>query len=361
MTNFVLDPVIWQAIITAGVSLIFSAAIVYAAPSVPRFYGASRPQVGVQALHEFPTPRVGGIAIVGAFLISLLYAPVSLEETNGRFLTAVSILFVAGLLEDLGFGVSARMRLLAAFAASLTAILLFQVWLPRIDVPLLDPFLSNWIIGVPLTMLLTAGIANGFNLIDGVNGLAMLVVIAAGLALSLIAFDAGFLKQGHLSLLVAASTFGVFLFNFPLGRIFLGDAGAYTLGFTLSWFGIAILYNVPEVSAWAVLLTVFWPVADTLLTIHRRARARLAKMQPDRSHFHHLVLRALELHVLGIDKRHIANPLTTVVMAPFVIAPPIVGVLLWDRSTLAAFAVLGFGVLFFLSYTFVVARIARQN
>ena len=81
-------------------------------------------------------------------------------------------------------------------------------------------------------------------------------------------------------------------------------------------------------------------------------------MAADRLHVHHLVMRALEIYVLGRDRRHIANPLTTLVLAPFVLAPPLAGVLLWDNSLWACVAVLGFTWLFFGSYglAFVVLR-----
>ena len=227
---------------------------------------------------------------------------------------------------------------------------LLGVWLPRAGIPGLDAVMDYWVVGVPVTLLITAGISNGFNLIDGVNGLASLTAIVAAVALSYIAEAAGYTIMVHLAMMVAAATFGFFLLNYPFGLIFLGDAGAYTLGFVLSWFGISILLNAPEVSPWALLLTLFWPVADTLLAIYRRSRARADVAAPDRLHVHQMVMRSLEIGVLGRNRRRIANPLTTLVLAPFVMAPPIVGVLLWDQNLNAFLAVLAFGTLFFASY-----------
>lgn len=73
-------------------------------------------------------------------------------------------------------------------------------------------------------------------------------------------------------------------------------------------------------------------------------------MAPDRLHVHQLVMRALEIHILGRGRRQIANPLTTVILAPFIIAPPTVGVLLWDNNQGAFLAVITFAGLFFGSY-----------
>ena len=205
-------------------------------------------------------------------------------------------------------------------------------------------------IGIPLTLLVTAGIANGFNLIDGVNGLASMTAIAAAIALSYIAELAGYATMVHLAMMIAGGIFGFFLLNYPFGLIFLGDAGAYTMGFVLSWIGISLLVNSPDVSPWAILLTLYWPVAYTLLAIYRRSRRNRDVSAPDRLHVHQMVMRALEICILGRNRRQIANPLTTLVLSPFIIAPPIAGVLLWNQNQNAFLAVLVFGVLFFASY-----------
>ncbi len=74
-------------------------------------------------------------------------------------------------------------------------------------------------------------------------------------------------------------------------------------------------------------------------------------MMPDRLHVHQLVMRALEIHVLGRRRRHIANPLSTVVMAPFIIAPAVAGVVFWNDSLSAFLALVAFITIFFASYS----------
>jgi hypothetical protein len=80
--------------------------------------------------------------------------------------------------------------------------------------------------------------------------------------------------------------------------------------------------------------------------MHRKAPT----MAPDRLHIHQLVMRALEIHVLGPGRRQITNPLTTIILAPFVIAPPTIGVLLWDNNQGAFLAVITCAGLYFGSY-----------
>jgi UDP-GlcNAc:undecaprenyl-phosphate/decaprenyl-phosphate GlcNAc-1-phosphate transferase len=243
--------------------------------------------------------------------------------------------------------------------ASLLVIGLLDVWLPRVDIPGFDGFMSQWWLGVPMTLLVTVGLANGFNLIDGVNGLASLTAGIAAVALSLIAYQAGYFAMVELALMLASVILGFFLVNYPFGFIFLGDAGAYTLGFVLSWFSISVLRHAPDASPWAILLTMFWPVADTLLAIWRRGRRKSDAMAPDRLHVHQMVMRGVEICFLGRKRRQIANPLSTLILAPFVMAPPLAGVLLWNQTVLAFCAAASFSVLFFCAYWVAPRVIAR--
>ncbi len=340
----------YQIGLLALISFCVCHVIVAMAKFFPRLRGRINDTTAVQSMHSNPTPRVGGIAVFGAAVCSAFFIPLPLTQGYVGFFLAISILFIVGLREDLGFDVSPKSRLFVLVGASLLVVILVGEWLPRIGVFFLDPWLQYWWFGVPFTLLVSASVANGFNLIDGVNGLAAMTATTAAIAIAMIAYQAGYIPMSNVSLMLAAAVFGFFLVNFPFGLIFLGDAGAYTMGFILAWFGIAVIINVDAVSPWAILLTVFWPLADTLLAIYRRARRKKGAMLPDRLHVHQLVMRGLEICFLGRDMRHVSNSLSTVVLAPFVIAPQIAAVVLWDENRSAFFAVLVFLVLFFGSY-----------
>lgn len=340
-------------------SLALSGAIVALAPKFPRFFGQAGNLSAVQAMHNRPTARIGGVAIFGTLLIGILFSADPLTGPFGRIILAASPLFVAGLLEDLGYQVSPRRRLIVAFIASIAAIILLGGWIPRADVPLLDTLMAHWFVGIIMTVLVTAGITNGFNLIDGVNGLASVAAISAALALAMIAAKVGYTPLSQFAILLAAGVLGFFLLNYPLGLIFLGDAGAYTLGFVLSWLGVAILLYAPDVTPWAILLTMFWPVADMLLAFYRRLRQKSEATAADRLHAHQVVMRALEICVLGRNRRNIANPLTTLLLAPFVIAPPIAAVMFWDQPDMAFRSILFCAVVFGLSYTALTNAVRR--
>ncbi|MCF7728090.1 MraY family glycosyltransferase [Sulfitobacter sp. M22] len=325
--------------------------LVFSAPRFPRLAGKADHTCAVQSMHVRPTARVGGLAIFIALGVSTLFAPSTISADYVCFILATIIVFLAGLFEDLGFGVSPTQRLIATGISGILMVLFLGAWIPRLGLPGIDNLMLHWAVSVPVTLLITSGVTNGFNMIDGVNGLSSFTAIGAALGLAFISFQSGYTEMVPLTLFLASVVLGFFVLNYPFGLIFLGDGGAYTLGFILSWFGVFILINAPDVSPWAVLLTMFWPVADMVLSIYRRSRSKAATMTPDRLHVHQMVMRALEIHFLGRGRRQLANPLTTLVLAPFIMAPIVVGVMLWDQSKYALIAFVVFSVLFFGSYS----------
>lgn len=315
----------------------------------------------VQAAHRNPVPRIGGIALVVALVPMALLLRPEQAATFGIFALSLGPVFFAGLAEDLGWPISPRMRLLAAAASSALAIALTGIWLPRADLPGLD-LLFDWApFAILFTLFAGAGICNGFNLVDGVNGLAAGIGTLAALAMAAIALRGGAADMVEPNLMIAAALMGFLVFNFPTGRIFLGDAGAYSLGHILAWFAISLLHYLPDLTPWALVLVFFWPIADTFFAIYRRRRAGRATTLPDRLHFHQLAMRAIEITLVGRDARHIANPLATVVVLPLAAAPALIGIWLWDRPLAAFLAVMGLATLFVATYALGIALARRQR
>ncbi|WP_052453612.1 MraY family glycosyltransferase [Celeribacter indicus] len=317
----------------------------------------------VQAAHSVPTPRIGGIAVLsGTVIAGLLSENISVQTTWLLAPSLVPVVF-AGLAEDLGYNVRPRVRLLAAALSSALCIGLFDVWIPRTDMPGLDLLISLAPVAIALTILGGAGICNAFNLVDGLNGLSSLIGITVALSLAVIAQQGGRPEIMAWGLVLAAALGGFLLFNFPFGKIFMGDAGAYGIGHLLAWLSFLLLALLPTLTPWALLLVFFWPLADTALAIARRRRAGKPTDQPDRLHFHQLVMRMLEISKLGRNTRHIANPLSTLVMVPMFVAPSVAGVMFWNNPDAAALALLLFSVLFVTTYStgILVARSCRRR
>jgi len=315
-----------------------------------------------QASHFGLVPRIGGIAIVTALVLGALmwFKDPTNTSTYARFLLTLVPIFFVGLLEDLGYFTSPRARLLAAAVSGAFYVLLFQQWLPRVDIPGIDWLLGFSPFAIPFSIFAAVGVSHAFNLIDGLNGLASGTAVAAALALAIMAHNVGLVTHRDALLLLVVAISGFLALNFPFGLIFLGDGGAYAIGHVLVWVGITMVWDTPRITAFAVLLVFFWPVADTLLAMSRRALTGKAVGQPDRLHFHQLAMRSLEILLIGRNRRELANPLTTVILLPLIVAPMVVGVFLAQNARLAALAAALFAASFVLKY-FLLLRFVRKH
>lgn len=306
----------------------------------------------VQASHMTPVARIGGLSVVIALVLAAIPFLENFNNWSSYPLLLLSALpvFVIGLCEDLGYLSSPRVRLLAAFFSGAIFVFLFEQWLLGTDISGLD-FVLQWApIGIGFSLFFAAGISHAFNLIDGINGLAGFIAVGAALSLAVIANQMGLVGHRDVLLMICSAIAGFLVFNFPLGKIFLGDGGAYVIGHILIWMAISILCMAPNVTPLAMLLIFFYPVADTLLAIVRRVYLGSPISHPDRLHFHHLVMRGIEIVVLGRQRRHIANPLATALLLPLAFTPMMAGILLALDREKAIIALFLFTAIFFITY-----------
>ena len=131
---------------------------------------------------------------------------------------------------------------------------MFGVWLKNIGVPGIDTLLNIAPIGIVFTVFATVGVVNAFNLIDGLNGLSSYMSISIALSLSLVAFKVGNIQIAIFLVLLIPAVLGFMVFNFPLGKIFLGDGGAYLLGHLLVWSAVLLVANNNLISPFSILL-----------------------------------------------------------------------------------------------------------
>jgi UDP-GlcNAc:undecaprenyl-phosphate/decaprenyl-phosphate GlcNAc-1-phosphate transferase len=303
--------------------------------------------LAAQASHTGDPLRLGGVAVV----IGLLVGAVVLKgQSAGTYtlllLASLLPVFLTGLWEDLGHGVSPKGRVLAALVSSAVAVFLLGFWVSRADLVGLDAVMAFAPAGVVITIVIAALFCHSVNLIDGMNGFAALTVILTALGISLVASKVDLQQISVLALLLAAGTFGFMLMNWPVAKLFLGDAGAYGLGHILIWLANSVIVLAPDVAVPAIFLILFYPFADTIHTVLRRLNDGKKVTEPDRMHLHHKVRRAIEIVWIGRDRRHISNPLTTLLMVPFLAVPIATGVMFWDQPLAAWIALIVFGSVF---------------
>lgn len=252
---------------------------------------------GIQKVHVMPTPRVGGLAIVFGLMVAWYFASGPMRQMMGPVLIASIPAFVSGTVEDISKRGSVTERLLATIASGLIAWLLTGISVRSVDVWGIDALLSLAPISIVLTAIAVGGVANSINIIDGVNGLAGATVIICISALGLIAYVAGDLNLTKFCIVVASVTGGFMLVNYPLGKIFLGDGGAYLLGFLLGWISVMLIARNSAISPWAPLVACAYPVLEVLFSMLRRFARTRSLSHPDRLHLHSLVwARIVKIH-----------------------------------------------------------------
>ena len=257
----------------------------------------------VQKVHAHAVPRIGGLSIFVAVALGGAFSAWRQPEVAkdmGMIILCSSIAFGGGIVEDFTKRVSPLRRLLLTMGAALLGFYLLNARIEHIDL-----IFSVWVIGhlwitLPLTVFAVAGIANAINIIDGFNGLASVVSLCMLLSLGYVALQVGDSFVLITALLVAGATLGFFIWNYPAGLIFMGDGGAYFLGFMLGELAILLVMRNPQVSTWYAALLLIYPCFETIFSAYRRffLRGQSPGMH-DSIHLHSLIFRRMVLRAAG--------------------------------------------------------------
>lgn len=308
---------------------------------------------GVQKHHRGSPPRIGLVPLIcgvglGVFFLGRSSAPHAhaAADTLGLAVLASLPVVLLGLADDLTKKVTPRARLLGAAAAASLAIALLGSTILRTDVPLLDSLLGIAPLSVLLTLLMVCGFTNAMNIVDGLNGLAGGLVVLMLTATGVVAAQLGDTMIVQLCLVLGLAVCGFLVVNFPRGLMFLGDGGAYFIGFLLAQVWILLLNRNPSVTPWFVMAVAFLPTMETIFSIYRRRlhRARnKGAMAPDRLHLHSLVYRRrVREQMRGTPwvERWVANALASTIVLMFGAVPIVLALfapasLLWNLAVLA--------------------------
>ena len=343
-----------------GTSFVVSVCLCLATPHLFKALGREGDRSAVQSAHHKQTLRLGGLALTIGLLVGVIQMPLDGNIVGWVLLLSLP-LFVVGMCEDLGIHMAPRQRLISIALSLLLAMFMLGITVDRIGFPGFDLLLTFAPFAILFTLFGATGVVNAFNLIDGLNGLASFVGLSTAGVLGYISISYGQMDLAILCGTLCSAILGFFVVNYPSGRLFLGDAGAYLLGFLLICAALILFNREAGISAFAIVLIFFWPIADTCLAIWRRHRASSRHDQPDRLHYHQLVMRFLEIRWLGRDARHLSNPIATIILMPMIVAPQYVGVAVIAENDKAMANVALFSVLFFGSYIFFMnlAKISR--
>lgn len=263
---------------------------------------------GPQKVHLHLTPRIGGITcLVGLMTFSVIFFNQLPEEL---FLIIFCSLpaFISGATEDLTKSVSKYIRLIACLMSGYLAAA-FDIRIISVGIPAFDFFVENTYFSIFITILAVGFLAQAINIIDGLNGMALLSTIIPMFALLLISTD---VSDENMMILIGIFLIAfacLLLFNFPFGKLFLGDGGAYMLGVVLAAL-IILLSSRNAIAPFACLLLVFYPMFEMFFTIFRRFFfQKTAVMEADARHLHSLIYQTVKSKTMFSDR--LCNPVST--------------------------------------------------
>lgn len=323
-------------------------------------YTADTDLQGVQKFHARAVPRVGGISLVLAMLFVCVISPIRDSDSVGSlFLLIIASLpvFIGGLIEDITKKVRARVRLSLALVSGIAAYLWLGAAVTRVDIIGLDWLLHFGLVSFIFSIFAIAGAANAINIIDGYNGLASVVsaMIFAGLAYVSYYLGDRLILVASVGMLGAIG--GFLIWNYPRGLIFLGDGGAYFIGFIIGTLSILMLARHPNVSPWFPLLLCIYPVFETLFSIYRKKLVRgKSPGAPDGVHLHMLVYKRLVRWAVGTSEARLItqrNAMTSPYLWVLSSMGTIPAVLFWQHE----YILMVFVMLFSISYVYLYRRL----
>ena len=306
---------VWDPLLLAAFSAAFACAILVLTRSLHGHLTLDN-QAGIQKVHKAPTPRVGGLGIMVGWCVGGLALPAEVQPLWWLLCLAVLPAFLSGLIEDVTKRVSVRVRLAATIGSGLLFCLLTGYAITRVGIPGPDWLLAAPLFAVAFTAFAVGGIANSINIIDGFHGLAAGCSIIVLTCFGVVAYQAGDMVLVAIAALVAGGILGFFVLNFPWGWIFLGDAGAYSIGVFLAAMAVMLPARNPEVSPLIGLVALAYPVTETMVSILRRSRrAGTNPGDPDRLHLHSLIYRSMARDLAALlGQPSMRNPCTSVIV-----------------------------------------------
>jgi UDP-GlcNAc:undecaprenyl-phosphate/decaprenyl-phosphate GlcNAc-1-phosphate transferase len=250
-----------------------------------------------RSLHTEPTPKLGGLAILIAVVVSIVLFMPEVAGTRA-ILVGAGAIAVVGVLDDvfdLPPGLKLVGQVVAASIPVLNGVTVGEFTLPFIggvdltselfNLPLVDEEVT---VGELLTIVGIVAVINVINLIDGVDGLAAGVCVISAATMAVIALSLDRNGAGVLAALTAGGALGFLRHGFPPASSFMGDTGSNLLGYLLGVIAVqGALKTNAVVALFLPLVVLAVPILDTTFVIAKRLKYRRPIYQADRWHFHH--------------------------------------------------------------------------
>ena len=287
-----ISPLTLQVVLALAVALLIS---LFVTPPVKWFavkIGAIDVPRDNRRVHKEPIPRLGGLAIFIAFILSVvIFAEIDLE-IQGVLLGSLLIVLI-GVVDDI-IPLKASHKFLGQIVAAFIPVM-HGVTIDLISHPNIFAYSDYLPLGVftfPITIFWIVGITNAVNLIDGLDGLAVGVSTISSLTMLVVALlVTADLNVAIVLAALAGACMGFMPYNLNPAKIFMGDTGALLLGYLLATMSVLGLFKFYAIISFAVpFMALALPILDTVFAIIRRVLKGQSPMAPDRGHFHHRLL-----------------------------------------------------------------------
>ena len=239
-------------------------------------------------VHKKPMPRLGGLGIYFGFLLGYMIFGEQTPTMNS-ILIGSFVLIITGIIDDIK-PLKASYKLVGQFVAAL--IVVFYGNLLLSDVSFFGIYWKFGVFSYPITILFILGCINCLNLIDGLDGLAGGISSIFFLTIGIIAYFQGRIGLSVvITFVMLGATLGFLIHNFNPAKIFMGDSGSMFLGFIISVITLLGFKTIITSSIIIPLCILIVPILDTICAILRRKLKGESIGTPDKSHFHHQLLR----------------------------------------------------------------------
>lgn len=261
----------------------------------------------IQNVHEGKVSRLGGIGVI---LSSIFYSIIS-DFDQLLFTIIISLIFIVpAIIDDLHFKINPYIRLLLILLSSFIIIINFNI-LPQFDFGSLNLILNNHFFQIIFFTLALACVINGQNIIDGTNGLSALTSLSIFSSITFLSHTVGDIELFYFSLFVSSLIVSFLLFNYPFGKIFLGDSGSYFLGFISGYLIIKIFSENADIPTWIAVIILFYPTLEVVFSYLRKIFSKTSPFYPDNKHLH------LKIYFLLNSNNQISPKLANALVAPF--------------------------------------------
>ena len=252
------------------------------------FFSNKNSNKQIQDVHINNPSRLGGLTF---YILFFGYETLVLSNFNTLFWCSSAILLIATL-EDIRISIRPKVRLFIILISCLVLILDFNN-LPNFNFGSLNVLFNSYPFQIIFFTFGIATVINGQNIIDGTNGLSALTSLCTFCGILFLGFLVNDIFIIEKSIFIITLILSFLIFNYPSGKIFLGDTGSYFLGLMASYLVIYLFSNYNQIPNWSAVIIIFYPTTEVCFSYFRKIKQKKSPFFPDDEHLHQKIFYLL--------------------------------------------------------------------